>query len=114
MAIAISPPSIIVYLMSMSWGTVAGSFLAPFLYGLFWKPTTKAGAIAGVFSGFAISVGLYLWWGQSRSTEAAVIAMLAPLVVVPLVSMVTKPFSEQHLALVFGEEPGHATGAERA
>jgi solute:Na+ symporter, SSS family len=112
MVIAISPPSIIVYLMSMSWGTVAGSFLAAFLYGLFWKNTTKAGAIAGVLSGLIISVGLYLWWEQARSTDAAVIAMLVPLVIVPAVSMVTKPFSDQHLALVFGEEPAPAGAAE--
>ena len=28
--------------MGVSWGALAGAFLAPFLYGLYWKRTTKA------------------------------------------------------------------------
>lgn len=28
--------------MGISWGALAGSFLAPFLYALYWKRTTKA------------------------------------------------------------------------
>ena len=28
------------------WGALAGAFLAPFLYGLYWKRTTKAGCWA--------------------------------------------------------------------
>ena len=32
----------IAQLMGVSWGALAGSFLAPFLYGLYWKRTTKA------------------------------------------------------------------------
>ena len=34
--------SFIAQLMGVSWGALAGSFLAPFLYGLYWKKTTKA------------------------------------------------------------------------
>lgn len=41
----------IVSLMSLSWGTIAGAFLAPFLYGLVWRGVTKAGAWAGVIAG---------------------------------------------------------------
>ena len=32
----------IAQLMGVSWGALAGAFLAPFLYGLYWKRTTKA------------------------------------------------------------------------
>ena len=32
----------IAQLMGISWGALAGSFLAPFLYSLYWKKTTKA------------------------------------------------------------------------
>ena len=35
----------IAQLMGLSWGALAGSFLAPFLYSLFWKRTTKASCI---------------------------------------------------------------------
>ena len=34
--------SFIAQLMGVSWGALAGAFLAPFLYGLYWKRTTKA------------------------------------------------------------------------
>ena len=32
----------IAQMMGVSWGALAGSFLAPFLYGLYWKKTTRA------------------------------------------------------------------------
>ena len=31
----------IAQMMGLSWGALAGSFLAPFLYGLWWKRTSK-------------------------------------------------------------------------
>ena len=50
----------LVALMSFSWGTVAGAFLAPYLYGLFWKGVTKVGAWAGLIAGLALHGNLYL------------------------------------------------------
>jgi len=43
-------------LMSISWGALAGSFLAPFLYGLFWKKVTRA----AVWTNFGCGVGITL------------------------------------------------------
>ncbi len=37
-----SSVTFIAQLMGVSWGALAGAFLAPFLYGLYWKRTTKA------------------------------------------------------------------------
>ncbi|MDR1733509.1 MAG: sodium:solute symporter family protein [Oscillospiraceae bacterium] len=42
-------------LMSYSWGIISGSFLAPYLMALYYKKTGKAGAWAGVGTGFAIA-----------------------------------------------------------
>ncbi|MBQ9300528.1 MAG: sodium:solute symporter, partial [Clostridia bacterium] len=36
-----SPVAFIAQAMGVSWGAMAGAFLAPFLYGLYWKRTTK-------------------------------------------------------------------------
>ena len=44
----------IAQMMGVSWGALAGAFLAPFLYGLYWKKVTKA----AVATGFAFGVGL--------------------------------------------------------
>ena len=35
--LALDPPDFIAQLMGISWGALAGAFLAPFLYGLYWK-----------------------------------------------------------------------------
>jgi solute:Na+ symporter, SSS family len=81
----------IVTLMSLSWGAVAGSFMAPYLYGLFWKRTTRAGAEAGMISGLTLMVVLFFVLGPSNAPLAASIAMLTPFLVVPAVSWFTRP-----------------------
>jgi SSS family solute:Na+ symporter len=86
--------SIIVYLMSLSWGAVSGSFAAPYIYGLYWKRATKAAAYAGLLGGLGIEIVLFFILGPSRSPLSASIAILAPFAIVPLVSAFTKPPEE--------------------
>lgn len=92
--------SAIADMMGISWGALAGAFLAPFLYGLYWKRTTKA----AVWASFIVGVGLMVSNMLFRSSfptilqspiNSGVIAMLAGLVIVPIVSFVTpKPDNE--------------------
>lgn len=97
-------PTPIVSLMSISWGTLAGSFLAPYFYGLFWRGTTKAGAFAGMITGLTISVvcSFYVGVNSPHIPFISSLAILVPLVVVPVVSLVTKGYEEEHLAKIFG------------
>ncbi|MDN5347841.1 MAG: solute:Na+ symporter, family [Clostridia bacterium] len=99
-------PTIILVLMSLSWGTVAGGFLAPYLYGLYWPRTTKAGAWAGLITGVGLSLGLAYYYHLDGAVIPTIgtLAMVVPLGVVPLVSLVTPAFSREHLARVFGTE----------
>ena len=53
--LALDPPVFIAQLMSISWGALAGAFLAPFLYGLYWKGVTKAAVWACFISGVGIT-----------------------------------------------------------
>ena len=46
----------IAQLMGISWGALAGSFLAPFLYALYWKRTTKAACWVSFLFGSGIMV----------------------------------------------------------
>ena len=103
--IALTKPTIILTLMALSWGTVAGVFLAPYLYGLYWKKTTKAGAWAGALTGLLFSVGasIYVNFDAKLIPTIGSLAMLIPLVVVPAVSLITAGFSSSHIKLVFGE-----------
>ena len=85
--VAVTPNSIL-SLMSFSWGTIAGAFLAPFLYGLYWKGTTKAGAWAGFISGFAVSIAERLYINECfNSSKHSAVAMVVSLIAVPVVSL---------------------------
>ena len=102
--VAVTPNSIL-SLMSFSWGTVAGAFLAPFLYGLYWKGTTKIGAWSGFIAGFAVSVaGAIIYkMDAGKAPNIGAIAMLVSLAIVPVVSLLTKKMPETHIDKVFGE-----------
>ena len=94
----------IAQLMGVSWGALAGAFLAPFLYGLFWKRTTRASC----WVSFATGVGLSLvqlvksmtgfCFGVpflddvlfKTSIHSGSFAMLLGLVLVPVISLVTR------------------------
>ncbi|MDD3214579.1 MAG: sodium:solute symporter [Eubacteriales bacterium] len=101
----------IVSLMSLSWGTIAGAFLAPFLYGLLWRGVTKAGAFAGVICGALISLLPPLVSGNmSLAPISGAAAMLCGLVIVPVVSVLTRQtaFSQKHIESIFGEASAEA------
>jgi SSS family solute:Na+ symporter len=83
--------SIIVYLMSLSWGAVSGAFAAPYILGLYSKKVTKAAAYAGLLSGLAVEIALFFILGASQSPLAASIAIVVPFIVVPVVSLFTAP-----------------------
>jgi solute:Na+ symporter, SSS family len=89
--IALKKPAYIVNLMVMSWGTLLGVFLAPYLFGLFWKRTTQAGVYAGIIVGLISAVTLFTIWGQDGVPLAGAITMFLPLIVVPVVSLFTQP-----------------------
>lgn len=95
----------IMQLMSLSWGVVAGSFLAPFLYGLLWRGTTRLGAWAGLLVGFLTALIPPLVLGTSVAAVSGVAAMLLSLVVVPVVSLLTRSTlpPEEVLKTAFGK-----------
>lgn len=88
-------PNAILTLMSFSWGTVAGAFLAPFLYGLYWKGTNKYGAWAGFIAGIGCSIGGAILFKMSSALSANIgaVSMLVSLLVVPVVSKITAPLT---------------------
>lgn len=99
-------------LMALSWGVISGMFIAPYLFGLLWKGTTRIGAWSGFATGFLVmAVGLFIELPKTGYDMSKVfvpgigaIAMLASLVVVPVVSLVTKKYSEAHISRVFDSE----------
>ncbi|MDD6181503.1 MAG: sodium:solute symporter [Desulfovibrionaceae bacterium] len=93
-----SSVTFIAQLMGISWGALAGAFLAPFLFALYWKRTTEAAALATFISGVGIMCACmacrfagvpFITPFLSSPINAGVLAMLAGLVIVPVVSIVT-------------------------
>ena len=89
-----SSVTFIAQLMGISWGALAGAFLAPFLYGLYWKKTTRAGCwVSFLFSSVVMILNM-----TARSAFPAILqspinagafCMIAGLILVPLVSLFT-------------------------
>ena len=101
-----SSVTFIAQLMGVSWGALAGAFLAPFLYGLYWKKATAAGC----WSSFLFSTVVMLANTVAKPLFPAILqspinagafCMIAGLVIVPLVSLLTKKPDEKHLEHVF-------------
>ena len=101
----------IAQMMGVSWGALAGSFLAPFLYGLYWKKTTKAAVVTSFIFGtglelvqLCISVGWLNVSGSAvldfvfkNSLYSGVFAMVGGLVLVPIVSLITQKTKPQNI-----------------
>lgn len=90
LVIALAKPIFILSLMVISWGAIGGSFLAPYVYGLFLPWANRVGAIAGMVSGLGTALTLYILWGEPGVPIAGATAMIVPMVVLPAVSYATR------------------------
>ena len=99
--IAMDPPTFIAQLMGISWGALAGAFLAPFLYGLYWKGVTRAAVWASFAAGVGITVSnMFLKYIESP-INAGAFAMIAGLIIVPVVSWITPKLKKERVDEIF-------------
>ncbi len=89
--IAIFKPAGIVELMGFSWGTLAGCFIGPYLYGLFMKKSNIYGTWASIIATLLITAVLIFvpGFGINKSPLIGVICMFTSLIITPIVSLVT-------------------------
>lgn len=90
-----SAVAFIAQLMGVSWGALAGAFLAPFLYGLYAKWVTKASVWTSMIFGAGIMIMNLLFRSSfpvllQSPINCGAFAMIAGLIIVPLVSLITK------------------------
>lgn len=99
--LALDPPAFIAQLMGISWGALAGAFLAPFLYGLYWKRTTRLSVWASFAAGIGITVSNMLIGYIDSPINAGALAMVAGMIIVPVVSLLTPKPSGEHIDRIF-------------
>ena len=100
--IALNPPQFIAQLMGISWGALAGAFLAPFMLGLYWRGVTPA----SVWACFAWGVGLTvvnMMLGNSllNPIDCGAVAMVGGFVIVFFVSLFTRKMNPSFVDDVF-------------
>ena len=100
--IALNPPQFIAQLMGISWGALAGAFLAPFMMGLYWKGVTRLAVWACFVWGVGLTV-VNMLAGNSilNPIDCGAVAMLGGFVVVILVSLVTPKMNNEKVNQIF-------------
>ena len=111
----------IAYMMGISWGTLAGCFIGPFVYGLISKKATKTACWVSIIGGlvltltlivvigydvggWAVSFGTALKNGINQSPLIGVITMAFSMVVTPIVSAFTKKPSAEIIDDAFNKQ----------
>ncbi len=111
----------IAYMMGLSWGTLAGCFIGPYVLGVTWKKVTKPAVWASIISSLVLTVTLILIFGyhqnnwnaqfgvalksgMSCSPLVGVICMAFSLIITTIVSLLTKAPDSETIATAF-EKP---------
>ena len=104
----------IAQMMGVSWGALAGSFIAPFMYGLYSKKITRGACWASFISGCAIETfQLVIMIGGinlpgvlglifKNSLYSGAFAMIFGMVIVPIVSLFTPKCDKEKVDEIFG------------
>ena len=100
--IALNPPQFIAQLMGISWGALAGAFLAPFMLGLYWRGVTPASVWACFVWGVGITV-VNMMLGNSllNPIDCGAVAMVGGFVIVFIFSLFTRKMNPSFVDDVF-------------
>ena len=99
--LALNPPTFIAQLMGISWGALAGAFLAPFMLGLYWRGVTTAGVWACFIWGVGLTVINMLLGNPINPINCGAIAMVGGFPVTWLVSLITPKMNRNFVDRVF-------------
>ena len=99
--IALNPPTFIAQLMGISWGALAGAFLAPFMLGLYWRGVTTASVWACFIWGVGLTVVNMLIGNPINPINCGAIAMIGGFPVVLIVSLLSPKMKAEKVRQIF-------------
>ena len=99
--IALNPPTFIAQLMGISWGALAGAFLAPFMLGLYWRGVTTMAVWSCFMWGVGITVVNMLIGNPINPINCGAIAMVGGFPIVWIVSLFTSKLPEKTVDSIF-------------
>ena len=108
----------IAYMMGISWGTLAGCFMGPYVLGVIWKRVTKSAVWTSIISSLVLTATLIVVFGYDKNNWSAdfgkvlkdgvasspligVICMIFSLIITVAVSLLTKKPSDEILYEAF-------------
>ena len=108
----------IAYMMGISWGTLAGCFIGPYVLGVIWRRVTRAAVWSSIVTSLTLTAGLIVFFGYDKlgysctfgealgagvgsSPMIGVICMAASMVVTVAVSLLTKAPDEKIISEAF-------------
>ena len=111
----------IAYMMGLSWGTLAGCFIGPFVLGVMWKKVTKPAVWASIIGSLVLTVLLIIILGYDKanwtcgfgtaiqngigcSPLIGVICMAYSMIVTFVVSLFTKKPSDEIIECAFNKK----------
>lgn len=108
----------IAYMMGISWGTLAGCFIGPYVVGVIWKKVTRSATWASIVSSIVLTIALIFIFGYDKnnwdcslgvalksgvgtSPLIGVICMIASVIITIVVSLLTKKPDEETIYNAF-------------
>ncbi len=98
--LSINPWDMVWQLSTMAAGTMGAAFVAPLAIGLYYKKATKAGALASIVSGAAVTIGGYLI-GLNGAIHPFMPGLIVSVILFFVVSKFTAKPSEEVIAMCF-------------
>ena len=88
---SLSENRLIFWFVLFAWAGIGAAFCPVMVLSLFWKRMTKAGAIAGMCSGFLITMIWAIFFKSSTNLYEMVPGFFGAIIIIVIVSLLTKP-----------------------
>ena len=98
--IAIKPPGLILVLTAFAWSIIASATLWPILFGIYWRRTTRWGVTTSMFVGSIVAL-IWMVIGKPFGIHGFIPGISIGLIVIIIVSLLTKPPSKEYIRKIW-------------